>query len=62
MMPRARVEDDEGRRREWRSTVIPRHQRRTERLLGLLRSGQVKLRRLAGRYYLTTIVQDSVAA
>src|ERR1700741_3658754 len=30
-MPRARIEDDEGRRREWRSQIIPRYQRRTAR-------------------------------
>src|SRR6202166_1456226 len=29
-MPRARIEDDDGRRREWRSQMIPRYQRRTE--------------------------------
>jgi putative transposase len=32
MMPCARVEDEDGRRREWRSTIIPRYQRRTERV------------------------------
>ena len=30
-LPRARIEDDDGRRREWRSQMIPRYQRRTER-------------------------------
>ena len=29
-MPRARIEGAAGRRREWRSHVIPRYQRRTE--------------------------------
>jgi putative transposase len=28
-MPRARIEDDEGRRREWRSQINPRYQRRS---------------------------------
>ena len=31
-MPRARIEDDDRRRREWRSQIIPRYQRRTERV------------------------------
>src|SRR5260370_2230930 len=31
-MPRARIKDDDGRRREWRSQIIPRYQRRTERV------------------------------
>src|SRR5436309_4376496 len=30
-MPRARLEGEDGRRREWRSAIIPRYQRRTER-------------------------------
>ena len=42
-MPRARIEDDEGHRREWRSQIIPRYQRRTERvneaILGVYLSG-----------------------
>ncbi|MGC1811611.1 MAG: transposase, partial [Candidatus Binataceae bacterium] len=42
-MPRARIEDDDGRRREWRSQLIPRYQRRTERvdeaILGVYLSG-----------------------
>ena len=51
MMPRARIEDDDGRRREWRSTIIPRYQRRTERvdeaILGVYLSG-TNTRRLRG--------------
>lgn len=51
MMPRARIEDDDGRRREWRSAVIPRYQRRTERvdeaILGVYLSG-ANTRRLRG--------------
>jgi transposase-like protein len=51
MMPRARIEDDEGRRREWRSAVIPRYQRRPERvdeaILGVYLSG-ANTRRLRG--------------
>src|ERR1700678_1164553 len=31
-MPRARIEDAQGQRREWHSRMIPRYQRRTERL------------------------------
>ena len=50
-MPRARIEDDEGRRREWRSRMIPRYQRRTERvdeaILGVYLSG-TNTRRLRG--------------
>src|SRR6202045_4176198 len=50
-MPRARIEDDDGRRREWRSQIIPRYQRRTERvdeaILGLYLSG-TNTRRLRG--------------
>jgi len=50
-MPRARIEDDAGRRREWRSQFIPRYQRRTERvdeaILGLYLSG-TNSRRLRG--------------
>jgi hypothetical protein len=30
MMPRARIDDDDGRTGEWHSAVIPRYQRRTE--------------------------------
>jgi putative transposase len=49
--PRARIEDDDGRRREWRSRMIPRYQRRTERvdeaILGVYLSG-TNTRRLRG--------------
>jgi putative transposase len=42
-MPRARVEDAQGQRREWHSRMIPRYQRRTERvdeaILGVYLSG-----------------------
>ncbi len=42
-MPRARLEGEDGRRREWRSRIIPRYQRRTERvdeaILGVYLSG-----------------------
>src|SRR5260370_12553106 len=42
-MPRARIEDDDGCRREWRSQIIPRYQRRTgrvdEAILGFYLSG-----------------------
>src|ERR1039457_5292669 len=31
-LPRARIEDAQGQRREWRSRMIPRYQRRTERV------------------------------
>src|SRR5258708_19619593 len=31
-MPRARLEGEDGRRREWRSAIIPRYQGRTERV------------------------------
>ena len=31
-MPRARIEDAQGQRREWHSRMIPRYQRRTERV------------------------------
>ena len=41
-MPRARIEDDDRRRREWRSQIISRYQRRTERvdeaILGVYRT------------------------
>src|ERR1700680_1692114 len=30
-MPRARIEDDDGRRREWHSRMIPRYQHRAGR-------------------------------
>jgi putative transposase len=47
----ARIEDDDGRRREWRSAIIPRYQRRTERvdeaILGVYLSG-TNTRRLRG--------------
>jgi putative transposase len=50
-MPRARIEDEDGRRREWRSRIIPRYQRRTERvdeaILGVYLSG-TNTRRLRG--------------
>jgi len=50
-LPRARIEDDDGRRREWRSQMIPRYQRRTERvdeaILGVYLSG-TNTRRLRG--------------
>jgi hypothetical protein len=31
-MPRARIEDDEGRRREWRRQIILRYRRRTKQV------------------------------
>src|SRR5229473_8203624 len=50
-MPRARIKDDHGRRREWRSQIIPRYQRRTARvdeaILGVYLSGG-NTRRLKG--------------
>jgi putative transposase len=50
-MPRARIEGEDGRRREWRSRIIPRYQRRTERvdeaILGVYLSG-TNTRRLRG--------------
>ncbi len=50
-MPRARLEGEAGRRREWRSAIIPRYQRRTERvdeaILGVYLSG-TNTRRLRG--------------
>jgi putative transposase len=50
-MPRARIEGDDGRRREWRSQIMPRYQRRTERvdeaILGVYLSG-TNTRRLRG--------------
>ena len=50
-MPRARIEDNDGRRREWRSQIVPRYQRRTERvdeaILGAYLSG-TNARRLRG--------------
>jgi putative transposase len=50
-MPRARVEGEDGRRHEWRSEIIPRYQRRTERvdeaILGVYLSG-TNTRRLRG--------------
>src|SRR3984957_7223815 len=50
-MPRARLEDKDGRRREGRSAIIPRYQRRTERvdeaILGVYLSG-TNTRRLRG--------------
>jgi putative transposase len=50
-MPRARIESADGRRREWHSRMIPRYQRRTERvdeaILGVYLSG-TNTRRLRG--------------
>ena len=50
-MPRARIEAEDGRRREWHSQIIPRYQRRTERvdeaILGVYLSG-TNTRRLRG--------------
>ena len=50
-MPRARIEDARGQRREWHSRMIPRYQRRTERvdeaILGVYLSG-TNTRRLRG--------------
>jgi transposase-like protein len=50
-MPRARLEGEQGKRREWRSQIIPRYQRRTERvdeaILGVYLSG-TNTRRLRG--------------
>jgi putative transposase len=50
-MPRARLSGEDGRRREWRSAIIPRYQRRTERvdeaILGVYLSG-TNTRRLRG--------------
>jgi putative transposase len=51
LLPRARIESAHGRRREWRSRMIPRYQRRTERvdeaILGVYLSG-TNTRRLRG--------------
>jgi len=50
-MPRARIEDAHGQSREWHSRMIPRYQRRTERvdeaILGIYLSG-TNTRRLRG--------------
>ncbi|MGO9607060.1 MAG: IS256 family transposase [Candidatus Binataceae bacterium] len=50
-MPRARIAGNDGRQREWRSHIIPRYQRRTERvdeaILGVYLSG-TNTRRLRG--------------
>ena len=50
-MPRARLEGADGKSREWRSRMIPRYQRRTERvdeaILGIYLSG-TNTRRLRG--------------
>jgi transposase-like protein len=50
-MPRARIEDAQGQRREWHSRMIPRFQRRTQRvgeaILGVYLSG-TNTRRLRG--------------
>ncbi len=50
-MPRARIAGEDGRQREWRSQIIPRYQRRTERvdeaILGVYLSG-TNTRRLRG--------------
>ena len=59
-MPRARIEDDDGRRREWRSQIIPRYQRRTARvdeaILGVYLSG-TNTRRLRGA--LSPLLRDA---
>lgn len=50
-MPRARIEQDDGTRREWHSQVVPRYQRRTRRvdeaILGVYLSG-TNTRRIQG--------------
>ena len=50
-MPRARIEDAQGQSREWHSRMIPRYQRRTERvdeaILGVYLSG-INTRRIRG--------------
>jgi transposase-like protein len=50
-MPRARIEDAQGQSREWHSRMIPRYQRRTERvdeaILGVYLSG-TNTRRIRG--------------
>jgi transposase-like protein len=50
-MPRARIKDNDGQEEEWRSTVVPRYQRRTARvdeaILGLYLSG-ANTRRIRG--------------
>jgi len=50
-MPRARIEEADGKRHEWRSQIIPRYQRRTARvdeaILGVYLSG-TNTRRLRG--------------
>jgi len=50
-MPRARIAGEDGRQREWHSQIIPRYQRRTERvdeaILGVYLSG-TNTRRLRG--------------
>jgi putative transposase len=50
-MPRARIEDGQGQNREWHSRMIPRYQRRTERvdeaILGVYLSG-TNTRRIRG--------------
>jgi transposase-like protein len=50
-MPRARIKGEGGQRQEWRSRIIPRYQRRTERvdeaILGVYLSG-TNTRRLRG--------------
>ena len=38
-LPRARLEGEDGRRREWRSAIIPRYQRRTEPVDEAIRRG-----------------------
>ncbi|MBE3602537.1 hypothetical protein IMX07_02735 [bacterium] len=76
MMPRARIDNADGRHREWRSTIIPRYQRRTgrvdEAILGVYVSGanthrllgalSPLLRRLVGWSDLTALTQPSEAA
>jgi putative transposase len=61
-MPRARIEDAQGQRREWHSRMIPRYQRRTERvdeaILGVYLSG-TNTRRLRGA--LAPLSKDAVS-
>jgi putative transposase len=63
-MPRARIEDDDGRRRQWRSRMIPRYQRRTERvdeaILGVYLSG-TNTRRLRGALRGAPLSKDAVS-
>ena len=43
-MPRARIESEDGLRREWRSTIIPRYQRRSERVDEAIPSARLSYR------------------